>query len=150
MIIDEFFGQEKPLWDTRLLATDISDKVLNTAIKGVYNKEQVSPLPPRWLKLYFHKDGKENYRINDSIRSEVIFRKFNLMNWQYPFKKKFHVIFCRNVMIYFDNRARYDLVNRFYEYTEPGGYLFVGHSESLNREQTKYKYIMPAIYRKLV
>ncbi len=149
MIIDEFFGPDKPLWDTKLLATDISDKVLNIAVKGVYNKEQVGPLPSRWLKKYFMKDGSDNYIINDKIKNEVIFRKLNLMNWQYPFRKKFHVIFCRNVMIYFDNKTRYELVNKFYEYTEPGGYLFVGHSESLNREETKYKYIMPAVYRKI-
>jgi len=65
--------------------------------------------------------------------NEVIFRIFNLMNTVFPFKRKFHVIFCRNVMIYFDQQTKMELVNRFYEYTEPGGYLFIGHSESLNR-----------------
>ena len=59
------------------------------------------------------------------------------MNKSFPFKKKFHVIFCRNVMIYFDNETKDNLVNKFYEYTEPGGYLFIGHSESLNKEKTK-------------
>jgi len=66
----------------------------------------------------------------------------------FPFKKKFHVIFCRNVMIYFDDRTKWELVNKFYDMTEYGGYLFIGLSESLNREKTKYKYVMPAIYRK--
>lgn len=69
------------------------------------------------------------------MRGEVIFRIFNLMNKEFPFRKKFHVIFCRNVMIYFDNETKNNLVNKFYEYTEQGGYLFIGHSESLNKEK---------------
>jgi chemotaxis protein methyltransferase CheR len=70
------------------------------------------------------------------------------MDEVFPFKKKFHVIFCRNVMIYFDNKTRTELVKKFYDATETGGYLIIGHSESLNRESTKYKYVLPAIYRK--
>jgi len=70
------------------------------------------------------------------------------MDKVFPFKRKFHVMFCRNVMIYFDNETKRELVNKFYELTEYGGYLFIGHSESLIREETKYKYIMPAVYRK--
>ena len=66
----------------------------------------------------------------------------------FPFKRKFHVIFCRNVMIYFDIRTRDKLVNKYYQQLESGGYLFIGHSESLNRETTRFKYIMPAVYRK--
>jgi len=66
----------------------------------------------------------------------------------FPFKRKFHVIFCRNVMIYFDAQTKRELVDKFYDLTEYGGYLFTGHSESLNREETKYRYIMPAVYRK--
>jgi len=85
----------------------------------------------------------------DKIRNEVIFRKFNLMEAVFPFKKKFHVIFCRNVMIYFDAKTKAELVGKYYDFLEPGGYLFIGHSESLNREETSLKYVMPAIYRKI-
>ena len=67
----------------------------------------------------------------------------------FPFKKKFHVIFCRNVMIYFDNETKDRLVDKLYDCLEYGGYLFVGHSESLNRDKSKFKYIMPSVYRKL-
>lgn len=66
----------------------------------------------------------------------------------FNFKRKFHVIFCRNVMIYFDSKTKHELVNKFYEATEPGGYLFIGHSEYLEKETIKYKYIMPAVYQK--
>jgi hypothetical protein len=84
----------------------------------------------------------------DKIRNDVVYRKFNLVEEVFPFKKKFHVIFCRNVMIYFDDETKRDLIRKFYNATEPGGYLFIGHSESINRDDTKYKYIMPAVYRK--
>lgn len=90
----------------------------------------------------------ENSVLVDKIRNEIIYRKFNLMDKVFPFKRKFHVIFCRNVMIYFDTKTKTELVHKFYGITEPGGYLFIGYSESLNREETRYKYIMPAVYMK--
>jgi len=148
MIIADFFGPQKPLWDTRILATDISVNVIQKAKAGIYSNERIEGVPEAWKRKYFRKVDENNWAVVDSIRNEVIFRIFNLMNTVFPFKRKFHVIFCRNVMIYFDQQTKMELVNRFYEYTEPGGYLFIGHSESLNRDETKYKYVMPAVYRK--
>lgn len=148
MLIDEFLGKEKMLWDTKILATDISSKVLEKAKKGVYRDEELVALPYCWKLSYFKKYDNENSVIVDRIRNEVIYRKFNLMDEKFPFKRKFHVIFCRNVMIYFDAQTKHELVNKFYESMEYGGFLFIGHSESLNREKTKYKYVMPAVYRK--
>lgn len=148
MIVADFFGNEKVLWDTKILATDISTKVLGEAKNGIYSNESLEAVPKMWRNMYFKNHDNVNSVVVDSIKNEVVFRIFNLMNTSLPFKKKFHVIFCRNVMIYFDSATKRDLVNRFYEYTEPGGYLFIGHSESLNREETKYKYVMPAVYRK--
>ncbi|AGX43390.1 CheR family methyltransferase [Clostridium saccharobutylicum] len=148
MIIDEFFSKEKMWWDSKILATDISSRVLDSAIKGIYGNEEIDLLPSSWKVNYFKKYDKENSIITDKIRNEIIYRKFNLMDEIFPFKRKFHVIFCRNVMIYFDPKTKAKLINKFYDMTERGGYLFIGHSESLNREETKYKYIMPAVYRK--
>jgi len=149
MIIDEFFGEEKVWWDTKVLATDISSKVLEQAKKGIYSNENVSVLPLRWKYNYLEKLDNKSFVFTDKIKKEVIFRKFNLMDRVFPFKKKFHVIFCRNVMIYFDSHTKRELVNKFYDLTEYGGYLFIGHSESLSRNETRYKYIMPAVYRKI-
>jgi len=84
----------------------------------------------------------------ENIKNEVIFRRFNLMNEVFPFKRKFHVIFCRNVMIYFDNKTKERLINKFYDWTEEGGYLFIGHSETISFSNNGYKYIMPSVYRK--
>lgn len=148
MLIDEFFGAQKMFWDTKVLATDISSRVLDMAVRGVYPNESVASLPPHWKLNYLNAFSKDKSVIADKIRNEIIFRKLNLMEETFPFKRKFHVIFCRNVMIYFDAQTKMELVHKFYEVTEPGGYLFIGHSESLDRDKTKYKYIMPSVYRK--
>ncbi len=148
MLIDEYFGKEKFFWDTRILATDISNKVLRTAEKGIYRDEKISTLPYQWKMNYFKNYDKKNSILIDKIRNEVIFRKFNLMDDIFPFRRRFHGIFCRNVMIYFDQQTRIELVNKLYDLLEWGGYLFIGHSESLNRGETKFKYIVPAVYRK--
>jgi chemotaxis protein methyltransferase CheR len=148
MIMDEFFGKEKIWWDSKVLATDISGRVLEEATKGVYQNEEIETLPPHWKNAYFNKLDNESSIVSEKIRKEVIYRKFNLMEKAFPFRRKFHVIFCRNVMIYFDSQTKYELINKFYNCLERGGYLFIGHSESLDREDTNLKYIKPAIYRK--
>lgn len=148
MLTDEFFGKEKLWWDAKVLATDISTKVLAKARQGIYSNQSVDPLPPRWKQAYFKKLDAENSAVTDAIKNEVIFRQLNLMNRSFPFKKKFDVIFCRNVMIYFDNETKTELVERFYDLTKSGGYLFVGHAESLNRDTTQYQFVKPAVYRK--
>lgn len=148
MILQDFFGVDKPQWDTRILATDISSKVLEAAKKGEYTSKDIDVLPLNWRTNYFTKTDNDKSVIIDKIRKEVIFRSFNLMNACFPFKKKFHVIFCRNVMIYFDTETKRYLLDKFYDFIEPEGYLFIGHSESLNREETKFKYVKPAVYRK--
>lgn len=149
MIINDYFGKEKIFWDTKILATDISDKALTIARNGEYFNHDLTNVPSFWKNNYFEWSDKDKNRITRKIRDEIIFRRLNLMDKVFPFKKRFHVIFCRNVMIYFSNQIKMELANKFYEYTEPGGYLFIGHSESLNREMTHYQYIKPAIYRKM-
>lgn len=149
MLMEEYFGNEKVWWDTKILATDLSTKVLGKAIRGSYKKETLDALPPYWRLNYFEKLDNENSEVIDKIKKEVIFRKFNLMEENFPFKKKFHVIFCRNVMIYFDEETKTELVNKFYDYMEHGGYLFIGHSESLVCGEAKFRYLMPAVYRKI-
>ena len=149
MIIDEFFGRDKLSWDTKILATDISNRVLEQARKGIYRKNDIETLPSNWKLNYFENYDRESSAITAKLKNEIVFRKFNLMESSFPFKKKFHTIFCRNVMIYFDERTKVELVNKFYHAMEPGGYLFIGHSESLKRDETLFKYVMPAVYRKL-
>ncbi len=148
MIIADYFENEKSIWNTKILATDISEKVLEQAKNGIYTEEAVNIIPKYWTLKYFNKIKDGKYQICEEIRNEIIYRDFNLMTGIFPFKKKFHVIFCRNVMIYFEPKTKMELINKFYDMTETGGYLFIGHSESINKNETKYKYIMPAVYRK--
>lgn len=147
MIVDEFFDKDKMFWDSKILATDISNNVLEIAHKGIYSHEKITPLPIQWKTKHFKRHDNGNWAVNDRLKSEVILRKFNLMD-SFPFKKKFHVIFCRNVMIYFDQKTKEALINKLYDMLNYGGYLFIGHSESINREASGFKYISPAVYRK--
>jgi chemotaxis protein methyltransferase CheR len=149
MILDEYFEKERLYWDKKVLATDISGKVLEEATKGIYSNKDIETLPAKWKLNYLKKFNADHSVFTDHIKNEIIFRKFNLMEPVFPFRKKFHVIFCRNVMIYFDDKTRSRLVAKFYDALEEGGYLFIGHSEALNRETTSFKYVMPAVYRKI-
>lgn len=149
MILDEFFGAHHSGWDTKVLATDISNHVLEKAVKGVYSVEDIASLPLAWQKKYFRLgDSEGSVIVRDTIKNNIIFGRFNLMEPVFRFKKPFHVIFCRNVMIYFDQETKNALAKKFYDLLAPGGYLFIGHSETLPRETTPFQYIMPAVYRK--
>ncbi len=147
MVLRDYFGPEPQKWDTRVLATDISTKVLEKAQRGKYLKEQIEPLPESWKKRYFKKVNDLEYQATKELRGEVIFRQFNLMN-KFPFHKKFHVVFMRNVMIYFDEATKRQLLSRVYDFLEPGGYLFVGTTEAVDRKGLKFQYVEPSIYRK--
>ncbi len=147
MVIGDFFGLEKKSWDTRVLATDISTRVLEHATKGIYLGEELEPLPDNWKRRYFKRISEEEYRATEELRHEVIFRQFNLMH-PFPFKRKFHIVFLRNVMIYFPEDTKYELIGKIYDYMEPGGYLFIGTTEGLDRKKMKFHYVQPSIYRK--
>lgn len=147
MYLKEFFGSKPGKWDTRILATDISQEILNTAMNPVYQEDSLSRLPDAWRKKYFVSKGDGSYTVAPAIRDNVIFRPFNLMD-PIRFRRPFDLIFCRNVMIYFDQPTKDALVRRFYDATLPGGHLFIGHSEGLNKSDCPYRYIMPAIYQK--
>jgi len=148
MILEDTFKGEAVRWDKKLLATDLSLSILETAKAGKYQKEKVATLPKIWMLNYFDRINDLEFEVKPSLKKEVVYRRFNLLEPIFPFKKKFHVIFCRNVMIYFDNETKDELINKFYDILEPGGYLFIGHSESINREKTKFQYVRPAVYRK--
>jgi chemotaxis protein methyltransferase CheR len=148
MIINEYFGQRLGFWEPKILATDISERVLKTAKAGIYVNENVSHLPPPYRNEYFTKLPDKTWAISEKVKEMILFRRLNLMRDSYPFKSKFHVIFCRNVMIYFDKTTRDALVHRFSDYMEGSGYLFIGHSESLGRDNTHFRYLRPAVYHR--
>ena len=147
MIIDEYFGAKKSMWDTTILATDISMNVLSKADQGIYAAEDLKDVSAEWKAKYFDKIDNNQYKIKEKIRKEVVFRSLNLME-PFQFKKPFDLIFCRNVMIYFNAETKEKLIRKFYNTTADGGFLFIGHSESVNSQCSDYTYIQPAIYQR--
>ena len=147
MVLKDFFGLDHKMWDTRVLATDLSTKVLEQAQRGKYLKEQIDPLPEGWKRRFFKRVNELEYQVTPELKQELIFRQFNLMN-PFPFRKKFHVVFMRNVMIYFDEKTKRELVQKVYDVLEPGGYFFIGTTETIDRNSTPFQIIQPSIFRK--
>lgn len=135
--------------DLRVLATDISERVLNQARAGEYARSTLADVPAALLNRYYEPvAGKADFRrAASSLRRLIRFARLNLMD-PWPMRGPFQVIFCRNVMIYFDRPTQQKLVQRFWELLEPGGHLLVGHSESLTALDHRFDYVQPATYRK--
>jgi chemotaxis protein methyltransferase CheR len=136
--------------DLKILATDISTRMLERARRAVYSEDLVRGVPPKYLQQYFERvrdNGVPAYRVRADLRAMVRLGWLNLMD-PWPMRGPFNVIFCRNVMIYFDRPTQQRLIQRFWEILEPGGYLFVGHSEGLSAVSHRFHYVRPAVYRK--
>ncbi len=147
MVLWDFFGLEHASWDTKVLATDVSTRVLQQANEGLYSEDHLKDLPDQWKRHFFKKVGEGMFRVTDELKQEVLFRQFNLMS-PFPFKKKMHTIFLRNVMIYFDGNTKLELLQKVYDCLEPGGYLFIGMTETLDRAQIPFQIVQPSIFRK--
>jgi len=148
MLMSEYFGNEVEMMDIGILATDISLNALEKAATGVYSSEKIDQVPPVYLKKYFSPLEGGNWAVKQNLKNMVTFRRLNLIRPDYPFRGLFQVIFCRNVMIYFDRPTQTALIERFYRYTEPGGYLFIGHSETIDRSPGLYQYLRPSVYQR--
>ena len=144
MFLLDYLGTQASQWDTRLLATDISNRAMTAAKKGVY--ELPDTIPQDWKKKYFTPIPGGQYQVTQQVRNNVIFQPFNLMD-PIKFRRKFDVIFCRNVMIYFDQPTKDALVRRFYDATLPGGYLLISKSENLSAN-APYRRLAPSTFQK--
>lgn len=147
MVIDDFFKFNSSQWKIQILATDISENVLGKARDGIYQEESLKNLPDSYKKRYFEKTSDGKYGVVQDIRKYITFNVFNLMD-PIAVKNKYDVILCRNVMIYFNSETKMNIVNKFYEASKPGGYLMIGHAETIQRNNSKYIYLNPAIYKK--
>lgn len=147
MTLEDYFSGKSGMWNISILGTDISMDALEKAKRAEYSEDMLKDVPQAWKDKYFQDLGNGSYRVSDRIRRNVTFRPLNL-NEDFFFPRPFDIIFCRNVMIYFDNITRERLIDRFYKVTTDEGFLFVGHSEVVNRRATDFKYVMPAIYSK--
>ncbi|MFS8637213.1 MAG: protein-glutamate O-methyltransferase CheR [Gemmatimonadota bacterium] len=134
----------------RILATDISARMLRIAREAVYPESAVADVPEPYRSRYFRRvpgQATPMYRVGDEVRRMVRIARLNLLD-HWPMRGPFDVIFCRNVMIYFDHATQERLVRRFHSLLAPGGYLCVGHSESLGSLSHAFRFVRPAIYRK--
>jgi len=135
-------------WDIKILATDIDTEVLAKAINGIYPVQSIDAVPKEYLIRFFTRQDN-NYRVKQGIKSMIVFRKLNLMQPVFPIKRPFDIIFCRNVIIYFDIETKTELMKKFHHYLKDSGYIFLGHSESLMHMKAEFKYIQNTVYRKI-
>jgi chemotaxis protein methyltransferase CheR len=143
--------QSPERWDIKILASDLSTRVLAKAASGLYDEERFRAVPPDVMKHHFLRgrgDQTGVYKVKPHLAAAITFRRINLMDDHFPIKNPLDLIFCRNVMIYFDRPTQETLVNKFHRYLKPGGYLFIGHSESLQWVTHPFKAIAPSIYQK--
>ncbi|MFP4113898.1 MAG: CheR family methyltransferase [Spirochaetota bacterium] len=144
----DHYGLESLPAHPLILATDISSTALAIAQRAVYPVARVREAGDIVKRGYAVQETPTEIRIKESIRRRVLFKRLNLMRHDFPFRNKFDVVFCRNVMIYFDQPTRRALVEAFRRHLLPGGYLFLGHSESMGRNVNGYEYLRPAVYRR--
>ena len=138
-------------WDFKILASDLSTRVLAKAAAGIYDEERVCGVSPEVIRRHFLRGRGESaglLKVKPHLAEMIQFRRLNLMDDRFPIKSSLDLIFCRNVMIYFDRPTQETLVNKFHHYLKPGGYLFIGHSESLQWVRHPFKPLAPTIYQK--
>jgi chemotaxis protein methyltransferase CheR len=148
-LLEATAGDPAP-WDVKLLATDISTRVLAHARRGSYDRKRLDSVPPALRNKYFTVNKYEGRAFCDAaptLKEIIAFRHLNLMQ-DWPFAGPFDFIFCRNVMIYFDKPTQQRLVGRYFDCLAPGGLLFTGHSESLTGIAHRLRYVEPTIYAK--
>lgn len=144
-------AQDPDQWDFKVLASDLSTRVLDTAAAGIYAKARFQDVPPEVLKRHFLRGRGATagfFKVKPHLASVIRFRRLNLMDSRFPIKNPLDVIFCRNVMIYFDRPTQETLIEKFHRHLKPGGYLFIGHSESLQWVNHAFKSLAPTIYQR--
>lgn len=148
-LADAFAANPGKDWSVE--CTDISTRVLKTATDGIYKKDRVQNIDNQRLKKYFQRGtgSKEGlFRIRTELKNKMRFHKLNLLQPSYPFRESFHIIFNRNVMIYFDRETQEELIAKMTPLLAPGGYLIIGHAETLSGLKHPLKMVRPSIYRK--
>ncbi len=147
----EHFKESARDFRYEILATDICTEVLQKAKAAIYDEERVKPVPELLRRRFLLRSKNRSdglVRVNSQIRSRVEFSRLNLMDRTFEFKHRFDIIFCRNVIIYFDRATQHELIGKFYDCLQPEGYLFLGHSETLLGLDLPLESVAPTVYRK--
>lgn len=151
MVLNEYATQMQN-FSYQVTATDISTRVLDHARKAIYTESKIAPVPMSLRKKYLlrSKDPEKSLvRIHPVLREKIYFERLNFMDDSFNLKKKFDIIFCRNVVIYFDMETQKKLFNKFSRHLTPKGYLFIGHSETLNGLDLPFQPVAPTIYQRI-
>lgn len=150
MVLSEF-AVGRPDFRASITASDICTQVLMTAKAAIYPEERTDPIPLNLKKKYLLRSREKNrslVRISPKLRSLVTFRRINFMDDDLGIAEKMDIIFCRNVVIYFDKPTQQTLMRKFHKQLKPGGYLFIGHSETLSGLDVDFKAVASTVYRK--
>ncbi|NML76106.1 protein-glutamate O-methyltransferase CheR [Rhizobium sp. S-51] len=151
MVLDDFVG-ENGSQDYAILATDLSTDVLQTACRGIYNADMVAPVPPEFRERYVMQAidaSRREVRIHPRLRSKVGFARMNLMDANYTVGDPMHIVFCRNVLIYFDKPTQQRVLSRLVDCLVPGGYLFIGHSETVSGFDLPIRQVANTVFQKV-
>lgn len=144
MVLSDYFGMGASQF--KIDASDISEHVMDQAKAGVYTADRISKLPKEWVGRFFTKQGEDAFAVKPALKAMIQYRYFNLNDPAHWPVGTYDVIFCRNVMIYFDQATRQALSKRLYDALRPGGYLIIGMSETLVNLKTELKYVQPSVY----
>ena len=150
MAMRSFYGANYKDLDAGVLATDIAKRSLQRGAEGVYRSETFRHIPQAWREAYLQPVDDDSYRVIKEVREDVMFRWLNLVGPMTALRGGFHVIFCRNVMIYFDAPTRERLVQSLNHLLAPGGYLLIGHTDDAEFARKYLDQLRPAIFRKRV
>lgn len=143
-------GSEINAWDARILATDLDSNVVATGKAGIYKEERIKDLEPGIVRKWFHLGTGENsgyVKVNQKLSDLITFKALNLFH-EWPMQGTFDVIFCRNVLIYFDKGTQTKLILRYFDLLRPGGVLFLGHSENMPKDISKFEFQGKTTYRR--
>jgi chemotaxis protein methyltransferase CheR len=134
--------------DFKVLATDISTRVLTAAEAGLYSPERIGTLPHSYLARFFEEDERSpgSYRVRQEVKQHVTFRRLNLSQPPFPMRGPLDIVFCRNVLIYFDQPVRQRLLSAIERLLRPGGWLFLGHTETLTGISTRFRVVKPSVF----
>lgn len=152
MILSEFMATSASDRDYFILATDLSTDVLQKAQKGIYHSELLQPVPAEMMRKYVMRSSdkrRQEMRISPKLRSHVGFARMNLMDDTYPVGDAMHIIFCRNVLIYFDKPTQQHVLTRLCDKLLPGGYLFIGHSETVTGFDLPVKQVANTVFKRI-
>ena len=150
MIVDDTLGGEEG-WDIKILGTDIDTDALRLAYNGSYPNSDIEGIPTEYLKRYFTEAGGKDkglYLAKEQLKKNIVFRRLNFMSAEFPFKSPVDIIFCRNVMIYFDSQFKKKLIKSFYHLLDTDGFLCLGASESLIGVDKRFVLVGHSTYQK--